>query len=101
MDLGDDFRTPTNILRLHNCAFEHFILLLEVIHVENLIDKMSRDMLFGKYQHNLCVHPPRPYRLINGETINCQDEERCFNLIKNITKDTSDTKPEHLIGNIL
>ena len=62
---------------------------------------MSRDRLFGKYQHNLCVHAPLQYRLINGETINCEDEERCFNLIKNITKETSENKPGHLIGNLI
>ena len=98
--LGDDMRTSKNILRLHNCAFEHFILLKDVIPRENLSDKISRDRLFGKYQHNLCVHAPLQYRLINGETINCEDEERCFNLIKNITKETSDNKPGHLIGNL-
>ena len=62
---------------------------------------MSRDRLFGKYHHSLGVRAPRQYRQINGETSNCEHEERCFNLIKNITKDTSDNKPGHLIGNLI
>ena len=80
------------------CSFEHFILLKDL---KNLTEKMTRDWFFGKYQHNLCVHAPPQYRLINGESINCEDEERCFNLIKNITKDTSNYKPGHLIGNLI
>ena len=99
--LGDDMCTSKNILRFHSCVFEHFILLKDVIPRENLSDKMSRDRLFGKYQHNLCVRDPLQYRLINGETINCEDEERCFNLMKNITKETSNNKPGHLIGNLI
>ena len=46
--LGDDFRTPKNIWRLHICVFKHFILLKEVTPLENLNDKMSRGRLFGK-----------------------------------------------------
>ena len=48
----------------------------------------------------MCSCTPQ-YRLISGESINCEDEERCFNLIKNITKDTSNYKPGHLIGNLI
>ena len=87
--LGEDFRTAKNILRLHNCCFRHFVLLKEVFPVEKLGERITRDRFLGNYQHNLCVHAPLQYRLVNGETINCEDEERCFNLIKNITNDTS------------
>ena len=99
--LGDDFRTSKEMLRLHNCSFEHFILLKDVVCIKKLSEKMTRDRFFGKYQHNLCVHAPSQYFLISGESINCKDEERCFNLIKNITKDTSNYKPGHLIGNLI
>ena len=73
--LGDDFRTAKEILRLHNCSFEHFILLKDVVCIKKLSEKMTRDRFFGKYQHNLCVHAPSQYRLISGESINCGDEE--------------------------
>ena len=99
--LGDELRTAKNILRLHNCSFEHFALLKEVLPIGNLSDKMSRDRLFGKYQHNTCVHAPLQYRSTNGETMNCEDEERSFNLIKNITRCTSNYTPGHLIGNLV
>ena len=73
----------------------------EVFPVEKLGERITRDRFFGKYQHNLCVHAPLQYRLVNGETINCEDEERCFNMIKNITKDTINYKPGHVVGNLI
>ena len=98
---GDGLRIAKNILRLHNCCFEHFVLLRKILPIKNLSDKMTRDRFFGKYQHNLCVHSPLQYRLVNGDTINCEDEERSFNLIKSITRGTSNYKPGHLIGNLV
>ena len=68
--------------------------------MEKLIERITKDRFFGKYQHNLCVHAPLQYRLVHEETVNCEDEERCFNLIKNITKDTSNYKPGYVIGNL-
>ena len=52
--LGDDFHTAKEILRLHNCSFEHFLFLKDVVCMKNLIEKMTSDRFFGKYQHNLC-----------------------------------------------
>ena len=86
---------------LHNCSFEHFVLLKDAVCIKKLSKKMIRERFFGKYQHNLCVHAPSQYNLISGESINCEDGERCFNLIKNITKDTSNYKAGHLIGNLI
>ena len=40
--LDDDFRTPNQILRLHNSCFEHFVLLKDVIPIQNLSEKMTR-----------------------------------------------------------
>ena len=62
---------------------------------------MSRDKLYGKYKHNLLVHAPVQYRLVSGECINCEDEERFFNWIKSITKSTTNNRPGHLIGNLI
>ena len=67
--------------------------------MKNLSEKMTRERFFGKYHHNLCVHAPQ-YRLISGESINCEDEERCSNLIKNITNGTTNYKPWDLIGKL-
>ena len=99
--LGDDFRTPKEILRLHNVCFEHFVLLKKLIQIKKLSAKMTRDKLYGKYKHNLLVHAPLQYRLVSGESINCEDEERFFNWIKSITQSTTNNRPGHLIGNLI
>ena len=99
--LGDDLRTPNQILRLHNSCFEHFVLLKDVISINKLSEKMTRDRFYGKYKHNLLVHAPIQYRLISGESINCEGEERYFNSIRNITSGTTNNKPGHLIGNLI
>ena len=99
--LTEDKRTPIEILRLHNSSFEHFTSLKELISLDNLSADMSREKLYGKYPHNLLVHGPQQYRLISGESINVEAEERFFNLIKSITKRTTNNRPGHLIGNII
>ena len=62
---------------------------------------MTRDKLSGKYKHNLLVHAPLQYRLVSGESINCEDEERFFNWIKSITQSTTNNRPGRLIGNLI
>ena len=62
-----------------------------------IASKMTRD----KYQHNLLVHAPLQYRLVSGASINCEDEERIFNSIKDITQSTTNNKPGHVIGNLI
>ena len=57
--------------------------------------------MYGKYQHNLLVHAPLQYCLISGDSINCEDEERYFNSIRNITKSTTNNWPGHVIGNLI
>ena len=99
--LGDDFRTPKEILRLHNASFEHFVLLKKLINLEKLSSKMTRDKLYGKYKHNLLVRAPRQYHLVSGEAINCEDEERVFKLIRNIVHCNSNNSQGHLIGNLI
>ena len=99
--LGDDFRTPQEILRLHNSCFEHFILSKEVFKMPRLSAGMTRDKPFGKYAHNLLVHAPIRYRIIRGESINAEQEERTFNTIQSITKGKTNNIPGHLIGNMI
>lgn len=92
-------RNSQEILRLHNACFKHAILLKEVIGFN--LKKITREKLYGKYMHNLIVHSPIQYRLINGQSINCEGEERFFNTIKQITGTTSSNRPGHIIGNII
>ena len=61
---------------------------------------MTRDKLFGKYEHNLLVHAPLQYRLVSGESSNVEDEERVFNTIRNCSHGTTNNWPGHLIGNL-
>ena len=99
--LDDDYRTPKEILRLHNSCFEHFILLKKVFSIDKLSAKMTRDKLFGKYMHNLLVHAPLQYRLVSGQSSNVEDEERFFNTIRNTSHSTTNNWPGHIIGNLI
>ena len=47
------------------------------------------------------VHAPIQYRLINGESINAEEDERTFNTIQNINKGKTNNHPGHLIGNMI
>ena len=77
----------------------HFVLLREIVGF-NLV-KVTREKLNGRYSHNLLVHAPLQFQIINGESINCEGEERFFNTIKSITKSTSSYHPRHIIGNCI
>ena len=55
--LGDDFRTPEEILRLHNTCFANFALIKNIMPI-GLSSTLTRDKLYGKYMHNLLVHAP-------------------------------------------
>ena len=99
--LGEEYRTPKEILRLHNACFEHFILFKEIFNVDNLSAKMTRNKLFGKYQHNLLVHAPLQNRLLSGQSISCENVERNFNAFQNITRSTSNNHSDQVIDNII
>ena len=96
--LPDDLRSQKEILRLHNCCFFHF-LLLKRIFVKKFV-KITHDKLYGKYSHNLLVHSPLQIRLVSGDSINVEDEERVFNTIRNISNTTTNNWPGHIIANI-
>ena len=51
--------------------------------------------------HNLLVYAPIQFRVVSGNSINTEDEERQFNEIKNMCKGTTNNKPGHFIGNII
>ena len=88
------------ILRLRNFCFEHFVILKNIMPI-GIASKITREKLYGKYEHNLFVHAPIQYRLVSGSSINCEDEERMFNSIKDITQSTTNNKPGHVIGNLI
>lgn len=91
--------TPQEVLRLHYSCFQHFVWLKEVIGFN--LKKITREKLYGKYLHNLLVHAPMQYRMINGQSINCEAEERYFNAIKKISNNTTNFRPGKIIGNLI
>ena len=63
--------------------------------------RITRARLFGKYSHNLSVHAPVQYRLISGSSIHCEDEERAFCDLKNITYNKTNFHGNNVIDNIV
>ena len=92
-------RTPRQILKLHNMTFRRFNLMKQIF--KNKLVTVTRNKLFRKYFHNLMIHVSLQYRIISGSSINCEDEERIFNLLKSITTRTSSNHPGHVIGNLI
>ena len=99
--LHDDFRTAQCILRLHNQCHQHFVLMKEVFDISHLSSGMTRDKLYGKYCHDILSHAPIQYRIISGMSINCEEEERIFNLLKNVTHNKTNHRDGHAIGNMV
>ena len=83
---SEENRTSQEILRLHNSCFTHFVQIKDVIGFN--LHQITKEKLYGKYLHNLLVHSPIQYRIINGKSINCEGEERFFNRIQQITRTT-------------
>ena len=77
------------------------MLLKEVIDINKLSSSITREKLYGKYCHNLLVHAPIQYRLISGESINAEDEERVFHTIQKVNRGKTNNKPKNLIGNMI
>ena len=97
--LEDESRTQREVLRLHNSCFQHYVLMKDIF--STTFVNLTREKMYGKYNHNLLIHAPMQYRLVSGSSINAEGEERFFNSIKRITKNTSDNKPGHIIGNLI
>ena len=90
---------PRQILQLDNITFKHFILLKQSF--GNDLKTVTIRKLFRKYFHNLMTHASIQYRIIAGSSINCEDEERIFNLITSITITTSSHHLGNVIGNLI
>ena len=71
----------------------------ELIDCENL-KKITRRKLFGVYFHDLVSHGGLMLRLVSGQSANAEEEERIFNHIKGITKNTSNYSSSQIIPNV-
>lgn len=87
----DKDRSLCLILRYHNLSFYQAILFLEVIGTQPVA--LTWRKLYGKYYHALIRHAPIQLQIISGESSNAEDEERYFNSIKGITRETSSRYP--------
>ena len=56
--------------------------------------------LFGKYFHSLSRHAGKQLRIVCGKSSHTEQEERQFNLLKTITKLTSNHHTNNVIFNI-
>ena len=50
----------------------NFLLLQEIIGF--YLVKIPREKFYGKYSHNLLVHAPLQFQIINKKSINCENK---------------------------
>ena len=55
----------------------------------------------GKYFHAITSHSAMQYRIVSGRASNTEQEERVFQFLKNISTNTSNHHPDHVILNSL
>lgn len=94
--LPPETRCPRLVLRLYNITFLHSILCKEVVGVPK---KLTARKFYGKYFHSLSCHTPALARIVSLSTINTEDEERTFNALTNISRQTSSRRPGEIVGN--
>ena len=90
-------RTIENILRLHNQILIHSCLLKYVVGPNP--KGLSSRCFYGKYFHAIVCHSSIMFRIVSGKSANTEQEERVFNTLKNITSNTSNHHPEHVLLN--
>ena len=84
--LPANLRSPKLVLRLHNQAFLHAMILKEVIvHPKSLTERK----LYGRYWHSITVHAAKQSRIISLKSTNTEEEERHFNTLQGVTKLTN------------
>ena len=89
-------RTPRTVLRLHNLAYLHAQTCLDLLSSPKAITKRR---MFGMYYHSITCHSPTVYRLVALRSLNTEFQERTFGQAKNITQQTSNMHPQHIIDN--
>ena len=93
----DEKRNVQQILRYYNQSWYHAVLLKQIIKQPK---KLTRRKLFGVYYHDLTTHAGLMLRLVSGQSASAEEEERIFNHIKGITKQTSNYSHTQIIPNI-
>jgi len=57
--------------------------------------------MFGRYFHAICYHAPLVHRIISPSSLHTELQERMFNQMQSITRNTSNHSPNQIISNIL
>ena len=94
----DTKRSPKTVLCLHNLALLHGVLFTQIFANPK---RLTRRKVFGRYFHAITTHSPLVYRIVCPRSINTEQHERVFGQIKQITKETSNQSPNHIITNIM
>ena len=81
-----NLRSPKLVLRLHNQAFLHAMILKEVIGSPK---SLTEGKLYGRYWHSITVHAAGQSRIISLTSTNTEEEERHFNTLQGVTKLTN------------
>ena len=94
--LSPECRNPRSVLRLYNRTFLHCVLCIEMIGIPK---KLTVRKFYGKYFHSISCHTPALARIISLSSLNSEDEERTFNAISNICRQTSSRRPDEIVEN--
>ncbi|XP_066922840.1 uncharacterized protein [Clytia hemisphaerica] len=88
-------RTPQLIFRFSNLVFIHAITLIDSFLRPK---KLTSRKFFGQYFHSL-LHAPLHFRLFPMPSINAEDEERMFTILKKFALGTSNHHPDNVLAN--
>lgn len=94
----DNNRSVHQLLRYYNQAWYHGMLLYD--YITSNPKKLTLRKMFGVYFHNLTAHAGDMLRIISGQSANAERQERIFNSIKRITKNTSNYHSGHIVPNL-
>ena len=84
-NLSPESRSPRIVLRLYNRSFLHSILCTEKIRIPK---KVTVRKFYGKCFHSLSCHSRVLARIISLSSLKYEDEERTFNALSNIGRQT-------------
>ena len=82
-------RSPREVLRLYNCTYSHAVLVKELIHSPKTCTLRG---LFGIYYHAISTHMPPTYRMIALSSVDAENHEKLFNVIRSTARATSSRK---------
>lgn len=88
-------RTPKAILRLHNLTYQHGKICVD------MFTQSSTTAVYGRYFHSIICHSPLLFRIVCLRSVTTEVQERMFGQAKQITRDTSSLKANHIITNII